>query len=225
MYRAAILDWDGTLVDNFSQIRDSVYKIFDWFAVKRPPEKCVRHCSSLGVKNFYQNHGIKVDHNGTWKKVEELWSKNTAIRDKAKLFPGARNFLKWCRRQNIDLLTGIVSAANNYHLKREIKRYNLKKYILKVRSNKNSPAKKTLALRDLCNQWGIDTWQAFYLGDTEGDIYAARQAGVHAYGFAKGFAGEEVLRKSGAMLVFSSFKELKSFINDRISYQRWRQNA
>lgn len=71
------------------------------------------------------------------------------------------------------------------------------------------------ALYAILDKLGIKKENCLYLGDSDVDIYTAKNAGVDMLGVDWGFRGREELIEAGADAVVSSAEEILEYINEK----------
>lgn len=109
MIKAAIFDWDGTLVDTFPVALEAFRQVFGPEFTEENLKCCFGRGVRSVVREFMENKGVKL----TDDKIQKLARKKTlaqvAMTEKTRLLPGVLELLETLRGNNIKMA---ISSSN-----------------------------------------------------------------------------------------------------------------
>lgn len=206
--RAIILDFDGTLIESVG-IKDQAFQVL----FKDYPE----HLDAIMAFHLAHNHTIrfeKFEH--IHREILRLPYPAAIARDLAERFslavvdglancpyvPGAREFLESQRGRTPLYLVSMSPAGE---LDQVLAARDLVRFFRKVYAH---PWQKAAAVADILTQEGIEPQEVVFVGDTDEDCLAARQAGVL-------FLGRDSGRPLGAEAgrVFRDMHEIRAHLD------------
>lgn len=201
MYKLAVFDMDGTILDTLEDLKDSTN-----FAL----EKCgypvrtydeVRRFVGNGIRKLIERavpEGLTTEQID---RVHEVFTEHYKVHcaDKTKAYDGIKPLLEKLRASGVK--TAVVSNKADYGVQELCKEYfdGLFDYAVGEREGirrKPAPDAVNEALRVL----GIDKSEAVYIGDSDVDFETAKNAELPCISVLWGFRDEEFLREKGATL-------------------------
>lgn len=217
IYKAAIFDMDGTLVDTLEDLCDSVN---DMLAIYKFPQRTIEE-----VKNFVGNGAKKLleralpeDKNSDKNFLEnalatydKCYSQN--LLKKSKPYEGIMDFLKNLQSKKIPL--GICTNKQNFAAQIIAEKIlSPIKFEKVIGDEKGKPRKPnpTRAL-EIAKSFGVAPAEVAYFGDTAVDMNTANNAGFLAVGVTWGFRPEGELKESGAKIIVHHPHEILKFID------------
>lgn len=199
MYKLAVFDMDGTILDTLEDLKDSTN-----FAL----EKCgypvrtydeVRRFVGNGIRKLIERavpEGLTTEQID---RVHEVFTEHYKVHcaDKTKAYDGIKPLLEKLRASGVK--TAVVSNKADYGVQELCKEYfdGLFDYAVGEREGirrKPAPDAVNEALRVL----GIDKSEAVYIGDSDVDFETAKNAELPCISVLWGFRDEEFLREKGA---------------------------
>ena len=202
MIRAAIFDWDGTLVDTLAHMFSATEFVMAEFGRPITFADYRRHFTP-DWKVLYRRLEIPEDA------IEPLgrrWWSVYRGQDDAPMLPGAADAL--ARLDEAGITLGLVTGGYRFNVAPQLDRHDVGR-LLPVRIygddlpiTKPDPELLWHALRALATR--IDPAEAAYLGDALDDVAMARAAGFRSVGIASVIATEEELLAAGAHEVVPS---------------------
>ncbi len=182
IWKLAVFDWDGTLVDSREIAYRATCDIFRHYGVEEPPSREAYFRDQISdFIPFYHRHGIPAsvnrnELNGLWRRLFFAESNHPPLRE------GTLDMLRACREAG--LRTAIVSGNIPEVIQACSGLLGLGGLIDHVHANANG---KTEELRAVLAHFGIGPEEAFYLDDTAEGLLAASRAGMAAIGIEGGF--------------------------------------
>lgn len=213
MYKLAVFDMDGTILDTLEDLKDSTN-----FAL----EKCgypvrtydeVRRFVGNGIRKLIERavpEGLTIEQID---RVHEVFTEHYKVHcaDKTKAYDGIKPLLEKLRASGVK--TAVVSNKADYGVQELCKEYfdGLFDYAVGEREGirrKPAPDAVNEALRVL----GIDKSEAVYIGDSDVDFETAKNAELPCISVLWGFRDEEFLREKGATLFVRDPAEIYDII-------------
>lgn len=204
--QAVLFDWDGTLLDSFAADSAAYLAMFRSLGVVWDVGDFERHYSPNWLHVY---RAVRLPR-AKWELADRLW-KRAYEEQNPKLLPAARSVLRELQRK---FLIGIVSSGSGWRVRRQIREFNLNRYISvcvcseDASKRKPHPAPLKVALRKL----GLSPREALYVGDAPEDIEMARRAGVIPIGVLGPFPTEKRLRAAKPDLILKSVRDLPKYL-------------
>ena len=213
MYKLAVFDMDGTILDTLEDLKDSTN-----FALKKcgyPTRSYdeVRRFVGNGIRKLIERavpEGLTVEQID---RVHEVFTEHYKVHcaDKTKAYDGIKLLLEKLRASGVK--TAVVSNKADYGVQELCKEYfdGLFDYAVGEREGirrKPAPDAVNEALRVL----GIDKSEAVYIGDSDVDFETAKNAELPCISVLWGFRDEEFLREKGATLFVRDPAEIYDII-------------
>lgn len=198
-------DANGTLFDDTALFIKAINGIFPRFGRPELPEDVLRQRFGQPWTKIYREAGI-TEAMVSEADLYELYNELYLAGPRPKPFPGVKKAMEWFSRQQIDL--AIISTQQNSVTVPLLDQYGLNDFFLQV---VGSVGDKAAAIRQLYDMIGVSADEAAYMGDQEGDIRHAKNAGCVSIAFAakNGLHGEERLRKAGPDHLIRKYVDLK----------------
>ncbi len=209
---AAILDVDGTLVDNNYQHALAWHYALRRVGIEAPVWLCHRTVGVGGDRYVAEVAGEEEEatHGDAAREHEsEIFG---AMRDDARPLPGARRFVETLKEHgNAVVLASSGSADDIEHF---VEMLEIGESIdALVTSDDVDASKPEPDLLDAAME-KLGRRDAVMVGDTFWDVAAAKRAGIPCIGLLSGGFGGEELRSAGAVEVYESVAELTEKLGD-----------
>lgn len=213
MYKLAVFDMDGTILDTLEDLKDSVnYALSECGYPQRTYDE-VRRFVGNGIRKLIERavpEGVSVSDID---RVHEVFTGHYKVHcaDKTKAYDGIKPLLEQLRANGVK--TAVVSNKADYGVQELCKEYfdGLFDYAVGEREGirrKPAPDSVNEALRVL----GIPKNEAVYIGDSDVDYETAVNAGLPCISVLWGFRDEEFLRSKGASLFVREPSEILSIV-------------
>lgn len=183
-----MFDWNGTLLDDAKIAHKGVCKIFQHFGLTPPSLEKYRDEITADIISFYYRNGIPPatsydDLNKIFKPViEEHWGV-------VELSQYANRLIRHCERENIPRV--LITMENPAIIERRLWQFKLEGKFNDVVARARD---KVAIMKSMLEKFGInDPKEAFYLGDTIGDIEASKEAGVVSIAYTSGYNSRKKL--------------------------------
>lgn len=214
-FNTIIFDMDGTLLNTIEDIADSVNYILKKYGY---PQRTYDEIISFVGNGSERLIGLSLpegrntpNFNKYLEEYKEYYLEHNNI--KTSPYEGIMELLKELSERNYKL--AIVSNKNDNNIKNLSKIYfgdYIKTAIGQSEDVKRKPAPDMVhnALKEI----GADTENAVYIGDSEVDIYTAKNANMHCVSVCWGYRDEELLKEQGAEYLIYEPYELIEFLGE-----------
>lgn len=213
MYKLAVFDMDGTILDTLEDLKDSTNFALEKCGYPTRSYDEVRRFVGNGIRKLIERavpKGLTVEQID---RVHEVFTEHYKVHcaDKTKAYDGIKPLLEKLRAGGVK--TAVVSNKADYGVQELCKEYfdGLFDYAVGEREGirrKPAPDAVNEALRVL----GIDKSEAVYIGDSDVDFETAKNAELPCISVLWGFRDEEFLREKGATLFVRDPAEIYDII-------------
>ncbi len=213
MYKLAVFDMDGTILDTLEDLKDSTNFALEKCGYPTRSYDEVRRFVGNGIRRLIERavpEGLTVEQID---RVHEVFTEHYKVHcaDKTKAYDGIKPLLEKLRASGVK--TAVVSNKADYGVQELCKEYfdGLFDYAVGEREGirrKPAPDAVNEALRVL----GIDKSEAVYIGDSDVDFETAKNAELPCISVLWGFRDEEFLREKGATLFVRDPAEIYDII-------------
>lgn len=213
MYKLAVFDMDGTILDTLEDLKDSTNFALEKCGYPTRSYDEVRRFVGNGIRKLIERavpEGLTVEQID---RVHEVFTEHYKVHcaDKTKAYDGIKPLLEKLRASGVK--TAVVSNKADYGVQELCKEYfdGLFDYAVGEREGirrKPAPDAVNEALRVL----GIDKSEAVYIGDSDVDFETAKNAELPCISVLWGFRDEEFLREKGATLFVHDPAEIYDII-------------
>lgn len=213
MYKLAVFDMDGTILDTLEDLKDSTNFALEKCGYPTRSYDEVRRFVGNGIRKLIERavpEGLTVEQID---RVHEVFTEHYKVHcaDTTKAYDGIKPLLEKLRASGVK--TAVVSNKADYGVQELCKEYfdGLFDYAVGEREGirrKPAPDAVNEALRVL----GIDKSEAVYIGDSDVDFETAKNAELPCISVLWGFRDEEFLREKGATLFVRDPAEIYDII-------------
>lgn len=197
-----IFDWSGTILDALPASYEACMRIFDRMNHKRIPLEQFRREINIPYMKFWNSYFPDMKKEDEEKMyVEEISKLNNS-----KIYPGVRECIK---KLNSKHLLSVVSSDPTERILSEANKGGIKDYFCDIVGWCHE---KTPKIRELYLKRKIE---AFYIGDTTGDINSARDAGTHTIAITWGYHPRDKLMTSNPDHIIEKLSDIESILNHR----------
>lgn len=213
MYKLAVFDMDGTILDTLEDLKDSTNFALEKCGYPMRSYDEVRRFVGNGIRKLIERavpKGLTVEQID---RVHEVFTEHYKVHcaDKTKAYDGIKPLLEKLRASGVK--TAVVSNKADYGVQELCREYfdGLFDYAVGEREGirrKPAPDAVNEALRVL----GIDKSEAVYIGDSDVDFETAKNAELPCISVLWGFRDEEFLREKGATLFVRDPAEIYDII-------------
>lgn len=201
MYKLAVFDMDGTILDTLEDLKDSTNFALEKCGYPTRSYDEVRRFVGNGIRKLIERavpEGLTVEQID---RVHEVFTEHYKVHcaDKTKAYDGIKPLLEKLRTSGVK--TAVVSNKADYGVQELCREYfdGLFDYAVGEREGirrKPAPDAVNEALRVL----GMSKSEAVYIGDSDVDFETAKNAELPCISVLWGFRDEEFLREKGATL-------------------------
>ena len=207
MMPTIIWDWNGTLLNDLGLCIDSINALLKKRSLKLLDHASYKEVFSFPVKNYYEIIGFdfsKEDFEIPAKEFIDLY--DSSVKN-CPLHFSAVEILEFFRQKKYPQF--VLSAMKQPMLEKTLKHNHIFHFFEGVAGlNNHYAVSKVKRGKELLSEFGIDTEDAWMIGDTNHDFEVARELGIRCILVADGHQSEERLKETGAEVV-SSLSELK----------------
>ena len=213
MYKLAVFDMDGTILDTLEDLKDSTNYALEKCGYPTRTYDEVRRFVGNGIRKLIERavpEGLNVEQID---RVHEVFTEHYKVHcaDKTKAYDGIKPLLEKLRASGVK--TAVVSNKADYGVQELCKEYfdGLFDYAVGEREGirrKPAPDAVNEALRVL----GMSKSEAVYIGDSDVDFETAKNAELPCISVLWGFRDEEFLREKGATLFVHDPAEIYDII-------------
>ena len=213
MYKLAIFDFDGTLVDSAPGIVDVMRDVCVEYGFTDKTLDLWSHL--IGIPLVRQIEILFPDHESRWH--EEVAQRYRDIYDKRAIeicppFAGLEEMLRTLR--DAEILISIASSKRRHLIDTVLEYHSLTQYFSLVvgaeEVTKHNPDPEMVIYST--NKLGIPLAESIVIGDSSYDLDMARNAGVDAIGVTTGTHTREYLSKSEPKFIVSALPEVTPLI-------------
>lgn len=213
MYKLAVFDMDGTILDTLEDLKDSTnYALEKCGYPTRSYDEVCRFVGN-GIRKLIERavpEGLTTEQID---RVHEIFTEHYKVHcaDKTKAYDGIKPLLEKLRANGVK--TAVVSNKADYGVQELCKEYfdGLFDYAIGEREGirrKPAPDSVNEALKVL----GVSKSEAVYIGDSDVDFETAKNAELPCISVLWGFRDEEFLREKGATLFVHDPAEIYDII-------------
>lgn len=213
MYKLAVFDMDGTILDTLEDLKDSTNFALQKCGYPTRTYDEVRRFVGNGIRKLIERavpEGLSVEKID---RVHEVFTEHYKVHcaDKTKAYDGIKPLIEKLRANGVK--TAVVSNKADYGVQELCKEYfdGLFDYAIGEREGirrKPAPDSVNEALRVL----GMSKSEAVYIGDSDVDFETAKNAELPCISVLWGFRDEEFLREKGATLFVHDPAEIYDII-------------
>lgn len=213
MYKLAIFDFDGTLVDSAPGIIDVMIQVSDYYGF---PQSVVEHWKQLiGVPLNNQSEIILPSSDKKFQdevadKYREFY--NDRCVELCPPFPALFHVLETLRKANITIT--IATSKKKTIVDPVLEHYNITNYfslVIGAEGVKHHKPHPEAVLNTLAHH-KCAREEAVVIGDSHFDLEMARNAGVDAIGVSTGVHGPEILRQATPISVVGNLTDALELI-------------
>jgi phosphoglycolate phosphatase len=210
--RLAIFDCDGTLVDSQANICMALEHAFEGKGMVPPPRNAIRRTVGLSLLEMMRLLLPDADEAQQRALAESYRDAYLSLRNNGlehePLYDGIATLLS--ELDESGWLLGVATGKSDRGLERCLDHHGIKGLFVSLQTADRHPSKPHPSMiRQALSDSGVDSAQAFMIGDTVYDIHMGRAAGCRTIGVGWGYHPLEELQEAGADAVVETMEELK----------------
>jgi len=199
-----ILDWSGTLVDDFGPVLEATNEIFKQYGKPAMSEAEFRDKFFLPFPEFYRQYlpeatMVELDHH--------YHSTFKLLQARVELLPEARAFLEYCRQQGLALF--LLSTIHHEHFEVQGAKLGISAFFKQAYVQAIDKRKTIL---HLLAEHNLEPAETIFIGDMMHDIETARHGGVVGCAVLTGYDSLEKLKRSNPDLMFRNLRDVRLYL-------------
>ena len=215
--KLVIFDLDGTLLDTTDEIHYIFNKVLTVNNLPLQSKKYYKDNIGNGIDHLLTKI-LPKDFTGNYKSIlsqaKELYSKY--LNKKAKPFDGIYDVLDLLSEKNISI--GIVTNKIHTLAERCVELFFNKYNIITIGAEYLYPKKPAPdSALFLANKFNFQPANILFIGDSQVDIFTAKNAKMLSAGVLWGNGSEEELENAGAGIIFAEPLDLKTYLMDQLN--------
>ena len=204
MIRNLLLDWSGTLADDFGPVLKATNAIFRDFGRRDLTDAEFRRHFRLPFSEFY----AELLPEATLEGLEPLYERFFAgLHDEVELLPGAREFIDFCKRSGRRIF--LLSTIKASHFDAQAGRLGVRdvfEHPYVAIMDKREKIREILAAHDL------DPAETAFVGDMVHDVETARHGGVMSIAVLTGFDSLEKIAPAEPDVIVRNLAALQKLL-------------
>jgi len=204
MFRALILDWSGTLVDDSAPTLAATNSVLAQYERQPMTWEQFRESFRLPYSEWYAEHvpGISIEELEEHFRVAFESSEHPVIP-----LAGTAEFLQWCGENCIRLF--VLTSMNTDSFSQQLKEFGFDSHFEETYSG---VIDKRAVIRTIIAEHGLDPAETAYVGDMVHDIETAHDGGVTSIGVLSGYDPASQLAAAGPQFLFSCIKSVHALL-------------
>ena len=209
MFKAVILDWSGTLVDDMAPTLDATNAVMEKFS--RPPlsREEFRERFRLPYSEFYEEMlpGVALED------LEEHFREAFRASDHAVTpLEGTEGFLRWCRTMGVRLF--VLTSMDRETFLNQLHGFGFDRYFEETYSG---VLDKRPMIEHILEEHGLAPGETAYVGDMVHDVETAHHGGVTPVALLSGYDAETRLRSAAPRFLLSCIGTLHAVMEEAVS--------
>lgn len=213
-----LFDLDGTLVDSFADIRAGIEHALASIDVEPAEDLLALSRRGVALEVFYQrgtgrDAAAATEQARLQRFVDAYRSYYVTHQDQTRPFTGVRETLEWIRAQRPNLRLAVATTKRTDMARAVTDRLGLSALFDWVQGSDGLPKKPDPALLALvASRAGVGVDAAVMVGDTDGDVLAARAAGCASVAVTYGGWSRAELEPLAPDYLIDRFAELRGLL-------------
>ncbi|MEE2734038.1 MAG: HAD hydrolase-like protein [Verrucomicrobiota bacterium] len=204
MFRALILDWSGTLVDDSAPTLAATNAVLAQYDRQPMTWEEFRESFRLPYSEWYAEHvpGISLKELEEHFRVAFDSSEHPVIP-----LAGTAEFLQWCSENCIRLF--VLTSMNTDNFSQQLREFGFDRHFEQTYSG---VIDKRTVIGEIIAEHGLDLAKTAYVGDMAHDIETAHDGGVTAIGVLSGYDPASQLAAAGPHFLLSCIKSVHALL-------------
>lgn len=202
--RNVILDWSGTLADDFGPVLEATNEIFKLHGKAPWTAEEFREKFYLPFPKFYEEH---LPEFVLAELDDQYHSSFKVLQNGIALLPHAQDFLDYLRERRLP--TFLLSSIHREHFEAQGGRLKVKQYFKQAYVQ---ALDKRQSILHLLAEHDLNASETIFIGDMVHDIETARHAGVMSCAVLTGYDSLAKLKSANPDLLFRNLSEVQTFL-------------
>jgi phosphoglycolate phosphatase len=199
-----ILDWSGTLVDDFNPVLAATNAIFKEYQKPTMTADQFREKFFLPFKEFYKIYIPEV----TMEELDQHYHRSfKSLENEVALLPHAREFLDYCKESGMPLF--LLSTIQREHFETQGERFGVRSYFKRAYVEAFDKRKTILSL---LAEYQLEPAETIFIGDMMHDVETAQFGGVVSCAVLTGYDSLTKLSSVSPDLIFRNLEQVKSHL-------------
>lgn len=214
-YKILVFDLDGTLVDSLTDLANAVNKGLEKAGLPIHNYSAYKQFVGNGRDVLVDKAmGDKADNHKLKSVVRDVFDREYSVHcnDNTTYYDGCPQLLKILEKNGI--FTAVLSNKPDEFVGDIVKKVYPNHTFTAVWGKKPELPRKPdgTSLKIMLEKLGLELSDCLYIGDSDVDVFTAKNAGVDMIGVEWGFRGKEELLSAGADLVVKTADEIMEYI-------------
>jgi len=206
VFKNLILDWSGTLVDDFPPVLTATNRIFEIYGKPAFTDAEFREKFFLPFPEFYKIH---LPEAGSEQLDAHYHEAFRLLQEDIPLLPFARDFLDYAQGRGMPMF--LLSTIHPEHYAVQSARLGIGKYFTHAYTR---ALDKRETIHRLLEEHGLDPRETLFVGDMAHDIETARHGGVASCAVLTGYDGLDKLRQANPDLLFQNLHQVRAYLEE-----------
>ena len=204
MIKLVCFDVNGTILDDTGIFLNAINGIFEKFGKPKLPLDALKKRFGQPWTKIYREEGISESVTSD-RKLYEIYNELYINQGAAGIFPDLEPVLKWLKIKGLKM--AIVSTQQNSITIPILEKAGIKNYFSVIKGEVDN---KSAKIKEVLSELKVAPVEAVYIGDQEGDIWHAKNAGCVSIGFCGGLHDLGRLKNAKPDFIIHNYGELKN---------------
>ena len=205
-YKAAIFDFDGTLLDTLEDLADSMNEVLTDFGMPTHPSEPYRYFVGDGMINLARRAAPEGTPDDVVRNMARLMDDKYAVNwhRKTKPYPGVMDMLAAFRKRGVAM--AVLSNKPDSFTRLMVRHFFPEGTFSAAFGARDTVPRKPdpAGAAEIASLFGFEPASFLYFGDTNTDMLTGRNAGMRTIGVSWGFRPVTELLEAGAQAIIDS---------------------
>ncbi|MFH1105634.1 MAG: HAD hydrolase-like protein [Candidatus Aenigmatarchaeota archaeon] len=214
MIRAAIFDWNGTVMNDSEVMFETCNHMLEYHGAQRISRTRFEETFTLPWTLFYERNGVNLDAIDIPDHQNEYLRKfrETELVRNPKPYENLEKVLEWLKERKLEI--AILSGHHESDIKERIKKFKLERFIDFAIGEETAEemGKASKHMDALFKTLSARPNECIYIGDLGADIRIGRLAGMKTIAMVSGYQSESVLKSEKPDFLIRNVSEIVGIV-------------